>query len=62
MKSVSMYFSPTGGGEKIAKAIRRGMGESLDEGTVPYIFVVPVYGGHMPATCMPRMTAPPYWP
>lgn len=49
MKSVSMYFSPTGGGEKIAKAIRRGMGESLDEGTVPYIFVVPVYGGHMPA-------------
>lgn len=44
-----MYFSPTGGGEKIAKAIRRGMGESLDEGIVPYIFVVPVYGGHMPA-------------
>ena len=44
MKSVSMYFSPTGGGEKIAKAIRRGMGESLDEGIVPYIFVVPVYG------------------
>ena len=48
MKSVSMCFSPTGGGEKIAKAIRRGMDGNLDEGMEPYLFVIPVYGGHMP--------------
>jgi len=48
MKSVCMCFSPTGGGEKIAKAIRRGMLGHLDEGMEPYLFVIPVYGGHMP--------------
>ena len=48
MKSVSICFSPTGGGEKIAKAIRRGMNENFDEGLEPYLFVIPVYGGHMP--------------
>lgn len=48
MKSVSMCFSPTGGGEKIAQAIRRGMDGNLDEGMEPYLFVIPVYGGHMP--------------
>ena len=49
MKSVSMCFSPTGGGEKIAEAIRRGMDENREEGMVPCVFVIPVYGGHMPA-------------
>ena len=48
MKSVSMCFSPTGGGEKIAKTIRRGMLGHLDEGMEPYLFVIPVYGDHMP--------------
>ena len=56
MKSVSIYFSPTGGGEKIAKAIQHGMYENLDEGIVPYIFVVPVYGGHMPAIAKERFS------
>ena len=54
MKSVSMCFSPTGGGEKIAKAIRHGMNENLDEGMEPYLFVVPVYGGHMPEPARER--------
>ena len=48
MKSVSMCFSPTGGGEKIAKTIRRGMLGHLDEGMEPYLFVIPVYSDHMP--------------
>ena len=43
-----MCFSPTGGGEKIAKTIRRGMLGHLDEGMEPYLFVIPVYGDHMP--------------
>lgn len=54
MKSVSMCFSPTGGGEKIAKAIQRGMGVNTGEGIEPYIFVIPVYGGHMPALAQER--------
>lgn len=39
-------FSPTGGGEKIARAIRKGLGDGC--GKSPCIFVVPVYGGRMP--------------
>ena len=54
MKSVSMCFSPTGGGEKIAKAIRRGMGMNFVEDIEPYLFVIPVYGGHMPALAQER--------
>lgn len=48
MESEILYFSPTGGGRKVTEAIRRGM-ETIDGGNiVPCIFVIPVYGGHMP--------------
>lgn len=90
MNTISICFSPTGGGEKIARAIQRGiMGRAagnddamadcrqdetrsinladrrvntdrierealwLDE-TVPAIFTIPVYGGHMPEIAMRR--------
>ncbi len=74
MKSLSLYFSPTGGGEKIAKAIQNGIDQndydyqfslnlnkrpvSAETGeieTLPVIFTIPVYGGHMPKVAMERL-------
>ena len=48
-------FSPTGGGEKVAQAIRRGLeGCAPCSDVEPRIFAVPVYGGHMPALAKKR--------
>jgi len=74
MKSLSLYFSPTGGGEKIAKAIQNGIdhndydyqfslnlnkrpvsAETGEIETLPVIFTIPVYGGHMPKVAMERL-------
>lgn len=48
MKSELHYFSPTKGGEKIAKAIVRGLEGDDKSDITPAVFVTPVYGGHMP--------------
>ncbi len=54
MESEILCFSPTGGGKKVAEAIRRGL-ENIDGGNVvPCIFAVPVYGGHMPELAKKR--------
>ncbi len=75
MKSAIIYFSPTRGGEKIAKAIQSGMnGNDNDElfnisvnhkyitddfmeltEEIPVVFVIPVYGGHIPKIAAERL-------
>lgn len=48
MKTELHYFSPTKGGEKIAKAIARGLEGDDKSDITPAVFVTPVYSGHMP--------------
>lgn len=54
MKSESHYFSPTKGGEKIAKAIARGLEGDDKSDITPAVFVTPVYSGHMPGAAKER--------
>lgn len=54
MKSELHYFSPTKGGEKIAKAIVRGLEGDDKSDITPAVFVTPVYGGHMPEAAKER--------
>ncbi len=54
MEPKIICFSPTGGGEKIAKAIRQGLSCNGIDNMEPYIFVIPVYGGHMPKIAKER--------
>lgn len=48
MKATIQCLSPTRCGEKIAKAIRRGLESDDPSDIMPVIFAIPVYGGHMP--------------
>lgn len=48
MKPEIHYFSPTGGGQKIAQVIARGLMGDEHGDHKPAIFAIPVYGGHMP--------------
>lgn len=48
MKATIQCFSPTRGGEKVAKAIQRGLESDEPSDFMPVIFAIPVYGGHMP--------------
>ncbi len=54
MKSELHYFSPTKGGEKIAKAIARGLEGDDKSDITPAVFVTPVYSGHMPGAAKER--------
>lgn len=54
MKPELHYFSPSKGGEKIAKAIARGLEGDEKSNITPAVFVTPVYSGHMPGAAKER--------